>query len=81
MGCVHAQVTLDHAEDPAQKHRLDLDAVTAAQHPTGQRLIVLGNVLSLHQTDRPVLHRLGHRWNRVLTHRGGRVDRQIYPDC
>ena len=77
VGCVQAQVTLDHAQDATQKHSFYFNSIAASQHPAGESLIVLRNVLGFHQTDRPVLHRLGHRWDRVLTHRRERVDRRI----
>ena len=62
------QMALHHAEHAAQQHSFDFGAVFAAQNAAGQGFFVLGNVNSIHKTDRPVLHRLSDRGDRVLTH-------------
>ena len=68
MGSRQIQVALHHAEHAAQQYSFDFGAVFAAQHAAGQGLFVLGNVNRINKTDRPVLHRLSNRGDRVLTH-------------
>ena len=72
MGHRKVEMAAHQGEQAAQHHRVDFRAVLTAQHPAGELLRVGRHIGSAHNTDGPVLHRLGDRGNGVLTHRFGR---------
>jgi len=70
VGLAEVEVTTHQGQHATEHDGINLGAVLGLNHSSGELFRISGHVSPPHHADGAVLHRLCHRGNGVLTHRG-----------